>query len=87
MTTAPARHGDLDLDDLREHVCRGLTINAVELECLDEREHDRGGRSEERMTETGNPSPSGDDRNTMSHNRAEVLLRRCSTSLMQIRDL
>jgi len=43
MITAPARDGDLDLDDLREHVCRGLTINAVELECLDEHEHDRGG--------------------------------------------
>jgi hypothetical protein len=37
------RPGDLALGDLRDHVGKpGLTINAVELESLDEREHDRG---------------------------------------------
>jgi hypothetical protein len=37
------RPGDLALGDLRDHVGKpGLTINAVELESLDEREHERG---------------------------------------------
>lgn len=35
---------DFVFDDLCGHVCKpGLTINAVELECLHERDHDRGG--------------------------------------------
>jgi hypothetical protein len=34
--------GDLVLGDLREVAKPGLTINAVALECLDEREHDSG---------------------------------------------
>jgi hypothetical protein len=53
------------LGDLREHVRKpGLTINAIELECLAEREHVCARHSDERMTEARDPS-SGDDRNAM----------------------
>jgi hypothetical protein len=40
------------LGDLRERVCKpGLPINAVDFECVDQREHDRGGDSPSNSTQ------------------------------------